>query len=86
MPNRLRPATTELSEASETNMSQSQYLKLLEKELHKINRVIDYKILSGESYTREARDHKLILRKVRYITNSRRNWLERLVGGRVFQF
>ncbi|HEY4477854.1 MAG TPA: hypothetical protein VJB09_01085 [Candidatus Paceibacterota bacterium] len=67
-------------------MSQSQYLKLLEKELNKLNRAIDYKILSGESYSREARDHKLILKKVRYITSSRRNWLARLVGARTFQF
>ena len=67
-------------------MSQSQYLKMLEKELAKINLLIDAKIMKGESYAKEARDHKLILRKVRYITNTRRGWLERLVGVRSFQY
>ncbi len=46
-------------------MSRQEYLKLLEKELHRVNKVIDYKILHGEEYRREARDHKLLLRKVR---------------------
>ncbi len=67
-------------------MSQSQYLKMLEKELSRVNRIIDAKIMKGESYVKEARDHKLILRKVRYITSSRRGWLERLVGVRSFQY
>lgn len=67
-------------------MSQSQYLKMLERELHKVNRIIDAKILKGESYAKEARDHKLILRKVRYITGGRRGWLQRLVGVRSFQY
>jgi hypothetical protein len=49
-------------------MSQSQYLKMLEKEIQKLNKVIDLKIMRGEEYWREARDHKLILKKVRYHT------------------
>ncbi|MBI3306031.1 hypothetical protein HYZ82_02755 [Candidatus Nomurabacteria bacterium] len=47
-------------------MSQTQYLKMLEKEIQKINKKIDLKILQGESYWKEARDHKLLLKKVRY--------------------
>jgi len=47
-------------------MSQAQYLKMLEKEIQKINKKIDLKILQGEKYIKEARDHKLLLRKVRY--------------------
>jgi hypothetical protein len=46
-------------------MSRQQYLKLLEKEIHELNKKIDQKILRGEAYYREARDHKLLLRKVR---------------------
>ncbi len=46
-------------------MSRQEYLKLLEKELHRVNKIIDYKILHGEEYKNEARDHKLLLRKVR---------------------
>jgi len=53
-------------------MSQTQYLKMLEKEIQKINKKIDLKILQGEAYWKEARDHKLLLQKVRYHT--RRNF------------
>ncbi|KKQ03309.1 MAG: hypothetical protein US18_C0010G0007 [Parcubacteria group bacterium GW2011_GWB1_36_5] len=49
-------------------MSQTQYLKMLEREINKINKRIDLKILQGQEYRREARDHKLLLRKVRYHT------------------
>lgn len=56
-------------------MSQSQYIKMLEKELNKINRVIDIKILKGEDYSKEAKDHKLILKKIKY--NSKKNVLHK---------
>mgnify|MGYP001600037341 CR=1 FL=1 len=49
-------------------MSQSQYLKMLEREIQKINKKIDLKILQGEAYFKEARDHRLLLQKVRYHT------------------
>ena len=49
-------------------MSQSQYLKMLEREINRINKKIDLKILQGETYLKEARDHKLLLQKVRYHT------------------
>lgn len=56
-------------------MSQSQYLKMLEKEIQKINKKIDLKILKGEAYFKEARDHKLLLQKVRY--HSRKSFMSR---------
>lgn len=49
-------------------MSHTQYLKMLEREIQKINKKIDLKILQGESYAREARAHKLLLQKVRFHT------------------
>jgi len=49
-------------------MSQSQYLKMLEREIQKINNKIDLKILQGETYSKEARNHRLLLKKVRYHT------------------
>jgi len=58
-------------------MSQSQYLKMLEKEIQKINKKIDLKILQGEAYFKEARDHKLLLQKVRYHT--RRSFAQRMI-------
>ena len=39
---------------------------MLEKEIQKINKVIDLKIMRGEDYRREARDHKLMIRRMRY--------------------
>lgn len=59
-------------------MSQTQYLKMLEREINKINKKIDLKILQGQDYKREARDHKLLLRKVRYHT--RRGMMNRFVN------
>jgi hypothetical protein len=56
-------------------MSQSQYLKMLEREIQKINKKIDLKILEGAKYAKEAREHKLLLRKVRYHT--RRSFFSR---------
>jgi hypothetical protein len=57
-------------------MSQSQYLKMLEREIQKINKKIDMKILEGEKYGKEAREHKLLLKKVHYHT--KRSFFSRL--------
>lgn len=57
-------------------MSQTQYVKMLEKEIQKINHKIDLKIIQGEAYFKEARDHKLLLKKVRY--HARKNFFSRL--------
>ena len=59
-------------------MSQAQYLKMLEKEIQKINKKIDLKILQGQVYRKEAREHKLLLKKVRYHT--RRGVMNRFVN------
>lgn len=58
-------------------MSQAQYLKMLEKEIQKINKRIDLKILQGETYFKEARDHKLLLKKVRYHT--RKSFTQKII-------
>lgn len=50
---------------------------MLEREINRINKKIDLKILQGQEYRKEARDHKLLLRKVRYHT--RRGLISRLV-------
>lgn len=41
---------------------------MLEREIAKINKKIDLKILQGQAYRKEAREHKLLLKKVRYHT------------------
>ena len=56
-------------------MSQKQYFRTIEKEIQRINRIIDLKIVRGEEYGREARDHKLLLKKIRY--QNRRSFLKR---------
>jgi hypothetical protein len=48
-------------------MSQKEYLKTIQKEIQRINKIIDSKILKGEEYVREAKDHKLLLKKIRFI-------------------
>lgn len=58
-------------------MSQSQYLKFLEGEIQRINKKIDFKILQGEDYSLDARNHKLLLKKVRFHT--RKSLSERFV-------
>lgn len=58
-------------------MSQTQYLKILEREIQKINKKIDLKILQGQNYVKEAREHKLLLKKVRYHT--RKGFMNRFV-------
>ena len=59
-------------------MSQSQYLKMLEREIQKLNKKIDLKIMEGEKYAKEAREHKLLLKKVRYHT--RRGFMNRFIN------
>ena len=50
---------------------------MLEREIQRINKKIDLKILRGENYSKEARDHKLLLLKVRYHT--KKSFGERVV-------
>ena len=46
-------------------MSKQQYIKALNKEIEKLNGVIDHKIISHSSYKREAQRHKELLRQIR---------------------
>ncbi len=46
-------------------MNREQYVKIIEKELHDINKVIDMKILRGLEYRKEAMNHKILQRKMR---------------------
>jgi hypothetical protein len=57
-------------------MSQKQYLQMLEREIQRINQRIDLKILAGESYAKLARDHKLLLKKIRF--HSRQHLLRKI--------
>ena len=59
-------------------MSRGQYLKLLEREIHLLNKKIDEKILRGETYYQEARDQKILLKKIRQHM-SRPNFFARIM-------
>jgi hypothetical protein len=59
-------------------MSQNQFLKILERDLQDINKVIDMKIMQGLDYSREARDHKLILKKIKYNSRNRSNFFSKI--------
>ncbi len=54
-------------------MSREQYLKLIRIEIHNVNKKIDIKILQGQEYTKEAREHKQLLHKIRQ--HSRKSFL-----------
>ncbi len=59
-------------------MSQNQFLKILERDLQEINKTIDLKIMQGLDYSREARDHKIILKKIKYNSRNRSNFFSKI--------
>ena len=46
-------------------MNREQYVKIIERELHAVNKVIDMKILRGLEYKKEAMNHKILQKKMR---------------------
>ncbi len=46
-------------------MSKEQYLKIIEREIHNVNKIIDAKIIKGLDYKSEALTHKQLLHKIR---------------------
>lgn len=50
---------------------------LIQKEINRLNSVIDLKIIRGLSYGREARRHKFLMSQLRDINRSRMTWLDR---------
>lgn len=59
-------------------MSKHQYLKLIERELQKVNKRIDMKIVQGLDYRREALEHKQLLHKIRQ--HNRRNFFGKILN------
>lgn len=45
-------------------MNREQYIKIIERELQALNKRIDMKILQGLEYKKEARDHKILQKKM----------------------
>ena len=46
-------------------MNRVQYVKIIERELQAINKIIDMKILQGMEYRKEALNHKILQKKMR---------------------
>lgn len=46
-------------------MSKRQYIEALNKEIQKLNGVIDWKIMHASDYSREARRHRTLLSQLR---------------------
>jgi len=57
-------------------MNRIQYIKIIEREIHNINKKIDMKILQGQEYRKEAIEHKILLKKIRQ--HSRANFFSKL--------
>jgi len=45
-------------------MTQHKYIKEMERELRKVNEIIDFKILHGFGYREETRIHKKLLNQI----------------------
>lgn len=52
-------------------MSEQQYIKALNREIHKLNGIIDDKILYDLNYRRESLRHKKLLKELRKIKMNR---------------
>ena len=59
-------------------MSRQQYIKLIEAELHRVNKRIDMKIIQGLDYHKEALEHKILLHKIRQ--HNRKNFFGKLLN------
>jgi hypothetical protein len=55
-------------------MSKHKYTKEMERELHRINEIIDFKILHGIAYREETRLHKKLLNQIGTIKRQKRSF------------
>jgi hypothetical protein len=65
-------------------MTREQYIKILQREIDKLNKQIDLKIMEGENYAKEAREHKLLLRKM--AQHTRKSFFNQLFSSLTLQF
>ncbi len=57
-------------------MTREQYIHTLKYQLEQLNKEIDIKIIKGETYTDQARKHKILLSKMR--THGAKNFFSKL--------
>jgi ribonuclease HII len=46
-------------------MTREQYINLLQKEVERLNKEIDFKIVHGQGYSPEAKKHRALLTEIR---------------------
>lgn len=51
-------------------MSKQKIVSTIQKELERVNETIDMKILKGQPYRREARQHKVLLSQLKHARGS----------------
>jgi hypothetical protein len=59
-------------------MNKTHLEKILRKELSKLNDMIDAKVVMGLPYTREAREHRILLARIINLKKSQHPWLAKL--------
>ncbi len=69
-------------------MTREQYIQTLQRELQKINREIDLRIISGEKYFELAKEHKLLLKRIYQHThkNSVKSFFSKFFSASSLQF
>lgn len=69
-------------------MTREQYIRILQRELDKLNQAIDMKIISGENYSKESKEHKLLLKKIyqHSVKSPFNNIFNRIFSHSSFQF
>lgn len=61
-------------------MSTQTYKKTIKAELQRLNNEIDHKIIRGQSYIRESRRHKFLLRQLKGLNGSQVSWFEKALS------
>ncbi|KND49853.1 MAG: hypothetical protein AB198_00395 [Parcubacteria bacterium C7867-003] len=61
-------------------MTQLNLERTLRAQLETLNDIIDRKIVRGQSYSREAKEHKHILTRLSNLKRARSNWMFRTLS------
>mgnify|MGYP003543843486 FL=1 len=65
-------------------MTREQYIKILQRELDRLNKQIDLKIMAGADYSKESKEHKIVIRKMQQ--HQRKTFFNQLFSSLTLQF
>ncbi len=60
-----------------TNMSKKELILSLRREVRKLNRIIDHRIIMGQSYRDESRRHMILTSQLNRLFPPRKSWFGR---------